>query len=142
MKRLCALVVLALAAYLAPPAQAQKKEAETGKKYAFLVACSDYTSGEFRKLPGTFKELKEFRRTLIDSGWPADNVYFLAFYTYDDNGAPEWYIAIGPVVDGVFAPAQVRRRTKGVTRRDRSRKTEGRGADQPSRVVSRPAVSA
>lgn len=36
----------------------------------------------------------------------ADNVYFLAFYTYDDNGAPEWYIAIGPVVDGVFTPAQ------------------------------------
>lgn len=35
-----------------------------------------------------------------------DNVYFLAFYTYDDNGAPEWYIAIGPVVDGVFTPAQ------------------------------------
>jgi hypothetical protein len=35
----------------------------------------------------------------------ADNVYFLAFYTYDDAGAPEWYIAIGPVVDGVFTPA-------------------------------------
>ena len=35
----------------------------------------------------------------------ADNVYFLAFYTYDAAGAPEWYIAIGPVVDGVFTPA-------------------------------------
>jgi hypothetical protein len=36
----------------------------------------------------------------------ADNVYFLALYTYDDSGAPEWYIAIGPLVDGVFTPAQ------------------------------------
>jgi hypothetical protein len=33
-----------------------------------------------------------------------DNVYFLAFYTYGDDGSPEWYIAIGPVVDGVFTP--------------------------------------
>ena len=34
-----------------------------------------------------------------------DNLYFLAFYTYDANGLPEWYVAIGPVIDGVFTPA-------------------------------------
>lgn len=33
-----------------------------------------------------------------------DNIYFLAFYTYDANGLPEWYVAIGPVIDGVFTP--------------------------------------
>lgn len=33
-----------------------------------------------------------------------DNIYFLAFYTYDANGVPEWYVAIGPVIDGVFTP--------------------------------------
>jgi len=32
------------------------------------------------------------------------DVYFLVFYTYDDAGAPEWYIAIGSVVDGIFMP--------------------------------------
>jgi len=34
----------------------------------------------------------------------AGNVYFMILYTYDNTGAPEWYIAIGPVVDGVFTP--------------------------------------
>ncbi|WP_395789664.1 hypothetical protein [Aquimonas sp.] len=36
------------------------------------------------------------------SGLPAE--YFLGFYTYDANGDPEWYIATGPVIDGVFLP--------------------------------------
>ena len=32
------------------------------------------------------------------------DVYFLTFYTYDANGAPEWYQALGSLVDGVFLP--------------------------------------
>lgn len=30
--------------------------------------------------------------------------YFLGFYTYDAAGEPEWYIASGPLIDGVFVP--------------------------------------
>jgi hypothetical protein len=30
------------------------------------------------------------------------NIYYLLFYTYDAVGNPEWYLASGPVVDGVF----------------------------------------
>lgn len=36
------------------------------------------------------------------SGRPAE--YFLGFYTFDSDGNPEWYIATGPVIDGVFIP--------------------------------------
>jgi hypothetical protein len=36
------------------------------------------------------------------SGRPAE--YFLGFYTFDESGEPEWYIASGPVIDGVFVP--------------------------------------
>ena len=32
------------------------------------------------------------------------DVYLLTFYTYDANGAPEWYQAQGSFVDGVFLP--------------------------------------
>jgi len=32
------------------------------------------------------------------------DVYLLTFYTYDANGAPEWYQALGSVVDGMFLP--------------------------------------
>jgi len=30
------------------------------------------------------------------------DVYILVFYTYDANGYPEWYLATGNVIDGVF----------------------------------------
>jgi hypothetical protein len=30
------------------------------------------------------------------------DVYILVFYTYDANGTPEWYLATGNIVDGVF----------------------------------------
>jgi hypothetical protein len=30
------------------------------------------------------------------------DVYILVFYTYDDSGVPEWYLATGNIVDGVF----------------------------------------
>jgi hypothetical protein len=30
------------------------------------------------------------------------NIHYAAFYTYDAVGNPEWYLAAGPVVDGVF----------------------------------------
>ena len=30
------------------------------------------------------------------------DVYILVFYTYSDSGAPEWYLATGNIVDGVF----------------------------------------
>lgn len=33
------------------------------------------------------------------------DIWSLIFYTYDADGRPEWYIAIGPLVDGVFAAA-------------------------------------
>ena len=32
------------------------------------------------------------------------DVYFLTFYTYEANGTPEWYQAVGHLVDGVFLP--------------------------------------
>lgn len=35
-----------------------------------------------------------------------DAEYFMGFYTFDAEGAPEWYIASGPMVDGVFVPAE------------------------------------
>lgn len=31
-------------------------------------------------------------------------LYVLTFYTFDDAGEPEYFIAVGPVVDGVFRP--------------------------------------
>lgn len=33
------------------------------------------------------------------------DIWSLIFYTYDADGRPEWYIAVGPMVDGVFAAA-------------------------------------
>jgi hypothetical protein len=36
------------------------------------------------------------------TGQPAE--YFMGFYSYDSSGQPEWYIAAGPVIDGVFLP--------------------------------------
>jgi hypothetical protein len=32
------------------------------------------------------------------------DTYMLVFYTFDSQGAPEWYLAIGRIVDGVFRP--------------------------------------
>lgn len=40
----------------------------------------------------------------IDVQRVIDNIYFVVFYTYDANGNPEWYIAIGQILDGVFVP--------------------------------------
>lgn len=34
------------------------------------------------------------------------DLYFMGFYTYDANGAPEWFTALGRMVDGVFVPAR------------------------------------
>lgn len=42
----------------------------------------------------------DFQRIYTDAA--GFDVYSLIFYTYDANGRPEWYIAIGPLVDGVF----------------------------------------
>lgn len=33
----------------------------------------------------------------------AGDTYFLVFYTYDDQGDPEWYLAIGSVDNGLFS---------------------------------------
>ncbi len=30
------------------------------------------------------------------------DIYSLLFYSYDQSGAPEWFLAVGPLVDGVF----------------------------------------
>jgi hypothetical protein len=35
-----------------------------------------------------------------------DNLYFTTVYTFDAAGNPEWYVTVGPVVDGVFMPAR------------------------------------
>src|SRR5574337_1271019 len=32
------------------------------------------------------------------------DIYILTFYTYAANGVPEWYQAVGRIVDGVFLP--------------------------------------
>lgn len=32
------------------------------------------------------------------------DTYFLTFYTYESDGTPEWYQALGRLVDGVFVP--------------------------------------
>lgn len=34
------------------------------------------------------------------------DLYFLGYYSYDANGAPEWYTSLGRVVDGLFVPAR------------------------------------
>ena len=41
----------------------------------------------------------------IDFSRVAGNIYTMVLYTYGANGEPEWYIAAGPLVDGVFRPA-------------------------------------
>jgi hypothetical protein len=41
----------------------------------------------------------------VSFGRVSGNVYYLVLYTYDASGNPEWYLAAGPVVDGVFLPA-------------------------------------
>ncbi len=42
----------------------------------------------------------DFQRVRRDaSGY---DLYTLAFYTYDAQGRPEWYLALGPLIDGVF----------------------------------------
>jgi hypothetical protein len=41
----------------------------------------------------------------IDVQQVVDNIYFVTMYTYGTNGEPEWYVGIGPIVDGVFMPA-------------------------------------
>src|SRR5262249_25439903 len=70
-----------LVASLLPLGQGRPQGAARGQKSALLVACSGYAAGEFRELPGTIKEMKEFRQTLIDSGWPEANIVFL----HDEN---------------------------------------------------------
>lgn len=45
----------------------------------------------------------DFQRIYTDAA--GFDIYSLIFYTYDANGRPEWYIAIGPLVDGVFNAA-------------------------------------
>ena len=45
----------------------------------------------------------DFQRIYTDAA--GFDIYSLIFYTYDANGRPEWYIAVGPLVDGVFAAA-------------------------------------
>jgi formylglycine-generating enzyme required for sulfatase activity len=76
MKRLMWLLPVAAVAVvpllLLLPASAAPK----GQKYAFLVACGDYT-GEFRKLKGTVAEMTDFREALIGSGYKAEDIVFL-----------------------------------------------------------------
>jgi len=42
----------------------------------------------------------------IDFSYFGSNIYAMVFYTYGANGEPEYYIAAGPMVDGVFMPPQ------------------------------------
>ncbi|MEZ5468368.1 MAG: hypothetical protein R3F18_12055 [Lysobacterales bacterium] len=43
----------------------------------------------------------DFQRIYTDAA--GFDIYSLIFYSFDSDGRPEWYIAIGPLVDGVFA---------------------------------------
>ncbi len=43
----------------------------------------------------------DFQRVYTDAA--GFDIYSLLFYTYDASGRPEWFIAVGPLVDGVFA---------------------------------------
>jgi hypothetical protein len=43
----------------------------------------------------------DFQRNYTDAA--GFDIYSLIFYTYDASGRPEWYIAIGPLIDGVFS---------------------------------------
>ena len=72
MKGIWLLVVVSIATLASLPVTA----APRGETFAFLVVCSDY-SNEFRTLPGTLDDMKEFRQTLIDSGVPEANIKFL-----------------------------------------------------------------
>jgi len=40
----------------------------------------------------------------IDVEYAGGNVYVVIFYTYGANGEPEWYLAQGEMLDGVFVP--------------------------------------
>ncbi len=42
----------------------------------------------------------DFQRVRTDAN--GYDVYTLAFYTYDAQGRPEWYLALGSLIDGVF----------------------------------------
>jgi hypothetical protein len=42
----------------------------------------------------------DFQRTFTNA--QGYDIYTLLFYSYDAGGAPEWYLAVGPLVDGVF----------------------------------------
>lgn len=41
---------------------------------------------------------------LVPAGAPGNEVYVLTFYTYDESGTPEWYLAVGPILEGRFVP--------------------------------------
>jgi formylglycine-generating enzyme required for sulfatase activity len=72
--RLLVLSALLIVLGFAVPGLAQRGK---GKKYAFLVACSGYTASEFRKLPGTVAEMRDFRQALLASGFHARDVVFM-----------------------------------------------------------------
>ena len=46
----------------------------------------------------------DFQRIFTDAA--GFDVYSLIFYTYDSSGRPEWYIAVGQLIDGAFVPAK------------------------------------
>lgn len=48
----------------------------------------------------------EIRRIAGIDAANGDPLYFVTFYSYDENGRPEYFTATGTVVDGVFAPAK------------------------------------
>jgi tetratricopeptide (TPR) repeat protein len=47
------------------------------QSYAFLVAVQDYDGDEFRPLEYTRRDIEDFRRVLVESGFPADNIVLL-----------------------------------------------------------------
>jgi tetratricopeptide (TPR) repeat protein len=67
---LCVLVLFVPAA----PAAAQPKQ---GTNYAFLVACSEYREGQFKRLPYAYPETEDFRQALLATGFDDKNVVFL-----------------------------------------------------------------
>ena len=63
--------------------------AAPGANYAFLVGCSGYNNVNLPKLPYTLNDVKEFKKVLVQTGFPEDNIKLLV----DEAGQPARYLS-------------------------------------------------
>src|SRR5580704_14267253 len=68
------LLTVSAIAMIAMPASAQDAK---GTNYALLVACSDYRTGQFKKLPYAVEETEQMRQVLLKTGFAEKNIVFL-----------------------------------------------------------------